>query len=139
VIVVDTSAILAYMNAADTHHASVSAWLEAEQDELATTPLIVAEADHLAGARGGPAAQAALRSDLAAGAYLVEWWPGAITAAVRVAERYADTSLGLADASLVVLAERLETTSIATLDERHFRAVLPLAGGDAFRLLPHDL
>lgn len=138
-IVVDTSAILAYMNAADTHHASVSAWLEAEQRELATTPLIVAEADHLAGAGGGPAAQAALRADLAAGAYLVEWWPGAITAAVRVAERYADTGLGLADASLVVLAERLETTSIATLDERHFRAVRPLTGGDAFRLLPRDL
>ena len=138
-IVVDTSAILAYMNAADTHHASVSAWLEAEPRELATTPLIVAEADHLAGARGGPAAQAALRADLAAGAYLVDWWPGAITAAVRMAERYADTGLGLADASLVVLAERLETTSIATLDERHFRAVRPLAGGGAFRLLPHDL
>jgi predicted nucleic acid-binding protein len=139
VIVVDTSAILAYMNAADVHHASVSAWLEGEQDELATTPLIVAEADHLVGARGGPAAQSALRADLAAGAYLVDWWPGAITATVRVAERYAETGLGLADASLVALAERLETISIGTLDERHFRSVRPLAGGDAFRLLPTDL
>ena len=138
-IVVDTSAILAYMNAADTHHASVSAWLEAERDELATTPLIVAEADHLVGARGGPAAQSALRADLATGAYLVDWWPGAITATVHVAERYADMGLGLADASLVALAERLETISIATLDERHFRSVRPLAGGDAFRLLPANL
>lgn len=135
-IVVDTSAILAYMNSADAHHAEVSAWLDAEQDELATTPLIVAECDHLVATRGGPAALTALRSDLAAGAYLVEWWPGAIVAAVRVAERYADTGLGLSDASLVVLAERLETISIATLDERHFRAVPPLAGGEAFRLLP---
>jgi predicted nucleic acid-binding protein len=138
VIVVDTSAILAYMNSADAHHTKVSSWLEAEQDELATTPLIVAEADHLVATRGGPAALSALRADLAAGAYLVEWWPGAIAAAVRVAERYADTGLGLSDASLVVLAERLETVSIATLDERHFRAVRPLAGGDAFRLLPQD-
>jgi predicted nucleic acid-binding protein len=97
VIVVDTSAILAYMNSADAHHAEVSAWLEAEQDELATTPLIVAEADHLVAARGGPAALSALRADLAAGAYLVEWWPGAIGAAVRVAERYADMGLGLSD------------------------------------------
>ena len=59
-------------------------------------------------------------------------------AAVRVAERYADADLGLADASLVVLAERLQTVQIATLDERHFRAVRPLAGGATFRLLPRD-
>ena len=137
-IVVDTSAILAYMNSADTHHAKVSAWLEAEPDELVTTPLIVAEADHLVATRGGPAALSALRADLVAGAYLVDWWPGAIGASVRVAERYADIGLGLADASLVALAERVKTITVATLDERHFRAVRPLAGGDAFRLLPQD-
>jgi predicted nucleic acid-binding protein len=57
---------------------------------------------------------------------------------VRVAERYADMGLGLADASLVVLAQRLETIDIATLGERHFRAVRPLCGGDAFRVLPRD-
>jgi hypothetical protein len=38
----------------------------------------------------------------------------------------------------VALAERLETIQIATLDERHFRDVCPLAGADAFRLLPAD-
>jgi predicted nucleic acid-binding protein len=138
VIVVDTSAILAYMNSADTHHDSVRQWLAEEDDDLATTPLIVAEADHLVAARGGRAASRALRADLAAGAYVVEWWPSAIAEAVRVAEQYYDTGLGLADASLVVLAERLETLEIATLDERHFRAVRPLAGGVAFRLLPQD-
>ena len=60
-IVVDTSAILAYMNSADTHHAAVRAWLAAEEDDLATTPLIVAEADHLVAAHGGRAALTALR------------------------------------------------------------------------------
>jgi predicted nucleic acid-binding protein len=71
--------------------------------------------------------------------YLVEWWPGAIGATVKVAERYEDNGLGLSDASLVVLAERLDTIDLATLDERHFRVVRPLAGGEAFRLLPRDL
>lgn len=137
-IIVDTSAILAYMNSADTHHASVREWLASEEDDLATSPLIVAEADHLVAARGGRAATRALRADLARGAYMVEWWPGAMGAVVRVAETYADACLGLADASLVVLAERLDTVRIATLDERHFRAVRPLAGGGAFSLLPRD-
>jgi predicted nucleic acid-binding protein len=138
VIVVDTSVIVAYMNSADDAHGLVATWLDVLDDDLVTTPLIVAEIDHLVGARGTRAALSALRSDLVAGAYLVEWWSAAIASAVKVAERYADTGLGLADASLVALAERLGTIEIATLDERHFRAVRPLAGGKAFRLLPAD-
>ena len=43
-----------------------------------------------------------------------------------------------ADASLVALAARLGTTSIATFDERHFRAMQPLTGEPAFTLLPVD-
>lgn len=137
-IVIDTSVIVAYMNAADDHHQAVSAWFDELDDDLATTPLIVAEVDHLVGARGGRTALSALRADLAAGAYLVEWWPSAIAATVNIAERYADNGLGLADASLVALAERLDTAAIATLDERHFRVVRPLAAATAFRLLPKD-
>jgi predicted nucleic acid-binding protein len=139
VIVVDTSVIVAYMNSADDQHEVVARWLDGADDDLATTPLIVAEVDHLVRARGTPAALTALYSDLVAGAYLVEWWPGAVGSAVKVTQRYSDTGLGLADASLVALAERLGTISIATLDERHFRAVRPLTGGEAFRLLPADV
>jgi predicted nucleic acid-binding protein len=138
VIVVDTSVVVAFMNAADDNHATVAGWLDGLEDDLGTTPLIVAEIDHLVAARGGRAAQRAFHRDLVAGAYLVEWWPGAIASVAKIAERYADTGLGLADASLVAFAERLDTIEIATLDERHFRVVRPLAGGKAFRLLPAD-
>jgi predicted nucleic acid-binding protein len=138
VIVVDTSVIVAYMNAGDDHHEAVSAWLEDADDDLVTTPLIVAEVDHLVASRGGRAALTALRADLSAGAYLIEWWSSAITSTVSIAERYADNELGLADASLIALAGRLDTIEIATLDERHFRAVRPVAAGNAFRLLPTD-
>lgn len=137
-IVVDSSAILAALDSADRHHEAVRDWLDSETSDLVTTPLIVAEVDHLVGVRGGRAAQRALREDLRLGAYLVEWWPGAIAAVADVADRYADTGLGLSDASLVVLAERVGTVDVATLDERHFRSVRPLAGGEAFRLLPSD-
>lgn len=138
-IVVDSSAILAFMNSADTWHRDVSAWLDREDDDLVTTPLILAEADHLVGARGGPAAQRALRADLAEGAYLVEWWRGALQSTVGIANRYADAGIGLADASLIALADHIGTTAIGTLDERHFRAVRPLGSETAFRLLPADL
>lgn len=55
-----------------------------------------------------------------------------------VCTRYRDLQIGLADASMVVLAERWATRSIATFDQRHFRAVTPLQGG-AFELIPADV
>jgi uncharacterized protein len=54
-----------------------------------------------------------------------------------VCARYRDLELGLADASIVVLAEQWRTNAIATLDQRHFRALVPSQGG-AFELLPAD-
>lgn len=138
-IVVDTSVIVAYMNAADADHTRVCGWLDDEPDELVTTPLVVAETDYLVMTWGGSSAARALRADLTAGAYLLEWWPGAITIAAEVADGYADHDLGLTDASLVALAAHAATISIGTLDERHFRAIRPLAGGEAFQLLPADL
>jgi hypothetical protein len=139
VIVIDTSVIVAYMNASDAQHDRVAGWLDAVDDDLATTPLIVAEVDYLADVRGGAAALRAFRSDLVAGAYVVDWWPDAIRSSVGVAERYADIRLGLADASLVALADRLGSREIATLDERHFRVVRPLGDDTAFHLLPADM
>ena len=137
-IVVDTSLVVAYMNRTDTHHDAARGWIAALDDDLITTPLILAEIDHLLSTRGGARAAQAFRQDLKAGAYLVDWWPGAVVAMVDVADRYADMALGLADASLVVLADRHLTEEIATFDHRHFRAIAPLGSATAFRLLPAD-
>lgn len=66
--------------------------------------------------------------------------PTPITAgdANRIAElidRYADLGLGGTDASLIVIAERLGVTRIATLDHRHFGVVRP-NHAPAFELIP---
>jgi uncharacterized protein len=112
--------------------------MRAQEDELVTTPLVVAELDYLVTKRGGNDAARILHEDFDDGAYVVEWWPNAIHETVAVAKRYESMPLGLSDASLVALAARLQTTTIATLDERHFRALKPLSGGEAFTLLPAD-
>jgi predicted nucleic acid-binding protein len=138
VIVLDTSVALAFMDRRDANHKRVRNWMQRNEEELSSTPLIVAELDHLAFRQGGASAARALRQDLDSGAYLIEWWPTAIHETIAVAERHESMELGLADASLVVLAARLQTIEIATLDERHFRALRPLSGGKAFRLLPAD-
>ncbi|MFO8150101.1 MAG: hypothetical protein R6T93_07375 [Trueperaceae bacterium] len=52
-----------------------------------------------------------------------------------VVERYADLRIGVADASLVVLADRYATSRLLTLDGRRFDAIRTL-GGAPFTLLP---
>ena len=126
------------MDRDDANHRPVREWMETIGEELSTTPLIVAELDYLVARQGGPRAVRVLRENFDSGAYQVEWWPTAIHEAIAVAKHHESIELGLADASLVVLAARLQTIDIATLDERHFRALKPLSGGKAFRLLPAD-
>jgi len=54
-----------------------------------------------------------------------------------VIERYAGLQLGLADASIVVLAERYGCHDVLTLDQRHFRAISD-SRDRPFRLFPLD-
>lgn len=138
-IVLDTSIVLAVMDRRDVNHERVREWVDGVQDELCTTPLVLAELDYLVPKRGGSAAAQALRDDFQDGAYLVEWWHSALRETIATARLYESIDLGLTDASLIALAAYLGTTRIATLDERHFRAVRPLEGNAiGFTLLPTD-
>ena len=60
-----------------------------------------------------------------------------VARASEIVVQYRDLQLGLADASIVVLAERHRTLDVLTLDERHFRAISG-PGGRPFRILPAD-
>lgn len=53
----------------------------------------------------------------------------------ELVDTYADLGLGMVDASVVAIAERLGVGQIATLDRRDFRVVRP-RHVDAFELLP---
>lgn len=127
------------MDEGDKQHERVREWMDGISDGLCTTPLVLAELDHLVPQKGGPRAAEALRASFDSGAYAVAWWRSALPETIETARQYESIELGLTDASLVALAAYLETTRIATLDERHFRAVRP-ASGDAerFTLLPAD-
>lgn len=136
-IIADTSVIYALVDAADNWHERVRVWYESAEPAFATTPLVLAEADHLIAARAGAAARDAWRRDLTAGAYEVHWWDSATADAVARAIAHADLGIDLTDTSLAALADRLQITEIATLDQRHFRALRTPRGG-AYRLLPMD-
>lgn len=138
-LVVDTSGILASRDEAHPHHEAVAATVAGSDEELLLSPFVFAEADYMLATRFGHAAARELLDDVAAEAYeLVEFDAGDVGAAKGVVDRYADLEVGIADASLVVIAARFQTLRLLTFDERHFRQLAPLWGGPAFVLLPTD-
>jgi len=129
--------LYASVDAADPDHAPVRETLATWPGELVVSTLSSVEADYLILSRLGADAELLFLEDLA-DAYVLDGLDTAgLRAATELCRRYRDLELGLADASMVVLAERWSTRSIATFDERHFRAVVPLQGG-SFSLLPAD-
>jgi uncharacterized protein len=85
----------------------------------------------------GSAAQDAFLSDLGRGEWAVEWEGDTdLARAHEIATRYQSLRLGLVDATVIAVAERLRAPAIATLDLRHFGAVA-IRGRP--RLIPRDL
>jgi predicted nucleic acid-binding protein len=138
VIVLDTSGLLAAIDSSQRHHVAARRVLESGGSRILSL-FVLAELDYLIATRIGAAAERALLDEVARGAYRLEPFSSDdVRVARNVLERYADQSLGLADASIIVLAHRYGTRDLLTLDERHFRTVLGL-DDSPFRLLPQDL
>lgn len=135
-MIVDTSALLAFFDTDEPDHEAVSAVLGGATEPLVVSPYVVAELDYLVVSRLGVSAELAVLRELTAGAWdLPAIDVGELAKARAVIERYRDQSIGVADASNVILAERYRTRTVVTLDRRHFDVLRPLGGGQ-FRILP---
>ncbi|TMA34087.1 MAG: PIN domain-containing protein [Deltaproteobacteria bacterium] len=120
VVLVDTGPLVALLDPSDTSRAACRACLDAlERSDLVTTEAVVTEAAYLL--NFSTQAQVALLRLLASGRPRVE----ALSSRdrLRAAEllaKYADLPMDYADASLVVLAERLRARAVFTLDRKDF-------------------
>lgn len=134
-IVADTGAVFALLDNGDRHHAAVLAIYSANPDAWILPWAVLPEVDYLAASALGDRAQRAWQADLASGAFAVEWGSDRdLAAADAIARRYAALNMGLVDAVVMAVAQRLHA-DIATLDLRHFGAVrFPHEP----RLLPRD-
>jgi predicted nucleic acid-binding protein len=139
VIILDTSGLLAAIDASQTDHVAAAAALRAASAPRSLSPFVLAELDYLLTTKVSELTARRLLREVASGAYQLESF-GAddVAAAVAVLDRFPGLELGLADASLVVLADRYGTRDILTLDARHFRTLRD-AKGRAFRILPADV
>ena len=137
-ILLDTSGLLAVFDRASRVHDQARAALESERDTWIVSPFVLAELDYLVKTRLGIAQELRTVEEMASGAYDIATFDSDdVRAAAAVITQYYDLGIGLADASLVVLAGRYGTDRILTLDERHFR-VLQSPRGKPFTLVPAD-
>jgi predicted nucleic acid-binding protein len=137
VILLDTSGLLANYDRSERHHAAAVRAVARPQRRI-LSPFVLAELDYLVAQLSGQTAELEVLADVGQGVYQLEPFSATdVLAARAIIQRYADLRLGLADASIVVLAERFQCRDVLTLDQRHFRAVAG-PGGQPFRLIPLD-
>ena len=135
-LLVDTSGLLAAIDAGQRRHAECAAVIATRPGPFLLSPFVLAELDYLLASRVGHAAQRGLLEEVARGAYRLETFDADdIQAATAIIDRYPALEPGLADASLVVLSARHRVRDILTLDHRHFDTMRQL-NGRPFRVLP---
>lgn len=134
IAVVDSGPLYAVVDRSDSAHARCLEVMKRGDLRLVIPALVVAEVTYIVGRRLGSRVEAAFlagltRFDIDAPAG-DEW-----TRISDLVRQYSNLQLGGTDASVIALADRLKTTTVVTLDRRHFLAVKP-NHCKAFDLLP---
>ena len=132
-VIVDANVLVASADRSSEHHQSCLGVLTHARD-LVIPALCVAEATYLIQRDLGVAAEAAFLGGLE-GIEVVAPDSDDWARIAGIVREYHELRVGGTDASIVALAERLDTDVIATLDHRHFRAIKP-RHCEFFRLLP---
>lgn len=143
IAVVDTSGLIALFNRADPDHRKISAAADA-CGLLVVSPMTLTEVHQVATIRADRQTADAILGTLVVRAQttrvsIADTTPPLLSTALAVRRRYAALDLDIADAVTTVVAAEFRTDVVLTLDRRDFRAIRPLTGHAAFRLLPDDL
>jgi hypothetical protein len=136
-VVADTGAILALIDRDDRHHAAMTRCLESDNLRWVLPWAVLPEVDYLVARQLGARVHDAWLKDLSDGLWDVEGMDeNDLAMAAEWHQRHKSVRMGLVDAVVAVVAQRLHARAIATLDLRHFGAVkLP----QSMQLWPRDL
>jgi uncharacterized protein len=125
-LILDTGPILAALDAADPDHDACAALLTESTEDLVVPALVLGELDYWCARRLPPEAWLIFLDDVLAGAYQVAVpTPADLARCRQLQATYHDLGLGVVDASVIALSERLTEPRVATLDRRHFTVVRP--------------
>jgi predicted nucleic acid-binding protein len=129
VIIVDTNVLVALTDRDDQHHSRCRQWLATTESPLLVPSTVLAEACYLIDRELGPETEAAFLDDVGTTSEypyrLVELVDADLRRMAELVRRYADRRLGGTDASIVAIAERVGTTTVATLNRRDFDNLRP--------------
>lgn len=129
VILADTGALYALMDASDARHTSALEWWTRHaplRPDIRVPVTVLPELAYLLSTRISPDAGIAFLDAVASGEFVIE--PADdddIARAAEIMRQYRDLPLGFVDASIVAIAERLDARELLTTDRRHFGVVRP--------------
>ena len=133
-LLLDTGALVSLLDRSQTHHLACRQIFNDWTGAVVSTEAVLTEATHLlARVAGGRAA--CVDFFLAGGAILVPASGASLKRARQLLDKYADLPMDYADATLVALAEELDTTLVFTTDRADF-SVYRLKDRRPFRIVP---
>lgn len=130
-IVVDAGPLIALFRRHDKHHSRIKRFLSANTSRLLSTLPVVTEVCHFLNARGKIAFLTWIQRG---GLSLQPIGADDFHEIATIIERYADRDIDFADATLVSVAELVNTLDVMTIDRRDF-LVYRLRSGQAFNLV----
>jgi predicted nucleic acid-binding protein len=130
-IIVDAGPLIALFRQRDRHHTRVRRFLATAPGRLVSTLPVVTEVCHFLNVKG----KAAFLTWIVRGGLTIQ--PVGVDdldEIVAILTRYRDHEMDFADATLVWLAELVNTRDVMTIDRRDF-GIYRLRGGAAFNLV----
>ena len=135
-LVIDTGPLFAIYDSKDRYHNLVRQYLEEMRPSISLSPYVLAELDYLVQTRLGTKVELSMLSDISGGSFVLEPFDANdLSSCIKIIEKMNNHEIGLADASVVHLAQRNDTNTIMTLDFKHFSPMRNLKN-KPFKLVP---
>lgn len=135
-ILIDTSCLYALTDSDDQYHVKITKFVQETRETIIVPSVVLPEISYLVNKYLGTKAEIAILSSIKEGQMkLEELNLGDLERIIELISKYREQKIGLVDAAIVALAERLKITTILTLDQRHFSLFRP-KHAPAFTLYP---
>jgi predicted nucleic acid-binding protein len=133
-LLLDTGALVSLLDRSQKRHAAFATFFGEWRRAVVSTEAVLTEATHLMGGLAG-GRRACLDFFLSGGALVVPPTTSSLRRARELVSQYADLPMDYADATLVVLAEELDTRTVLTTDHKDF-GVYRIRGRRRFEIVP---
>ena len=135
-VIVDTGVLYAMVDRDDRWHERVKAYLQTQPDIMIVPTTVLPEVCYLLNTYISQDAERSFVISLLQGEMKIEnLTTDDLRRTLNLLEKYADANIGLVDATVVAIAERLKVRRILTTDRRHFSLIRPRHYSH-FELLP---